>query len=290
MNRYLQQIESILGESVVSSGVLGGGCIADSRKIVTASGRQFFLKSGYSGKMFPCEANGLREIAKAGVIRVPEVVAADSDFLLLEYLERGNKKPGFFEEFGRSFAHMHRHTAPQFGFYEDNFIGATPQVNLPEGEEAADWTAFYFNKRLLFQYRLAERNGYATDALRQGFVRLEKTIRHILKDSSEKPGLLHGDLWGGNYLCTAQGDPALIDPAVYYGHREADLAMTRLFGGFSPSFYEAYQQEYPLPEGWEHREDIYKLYHLMNHLNLFGRGYLGDVERILDGYSRKFDP
>lgn len=143
---------------------------------------------------------------------------------------------------------------------------------------------FYYNKRLLFQYRLAERNGYATAALRNGISKLESRIHTILSGSEELPCLLHGDLWSGNFLCDSLGNPVLIDPAVYYGHREADLAMTRLFGGFPETFYRAYDKEYPLAAGYFYREGLYKLYHVLNHLNLFGTGYLGEAESILKFY------
>ena len=279
-------IESILNEKVVSSSSVGGGCIADSRKIITESGREFFLKSGNEKKrMFRCEANGLKELAKVQCVRIPQVVAVDDDFLLLEYIPQGSRSDRFFEEFGQNLAQLHRFQSARFGFYEDNYIGATPQLNIPDREEEKDWTAFYFNKRLLYQYKLAEKNGYVTPRLKSSFSKLESKISSILTGSEEPPCLLHGDLWGGNYLCDKAGKAVLIDPAVYYGHREADLAMTKLFGGFTQDFYNSYNQEYPLPEGRQYRENIYKLYHVLNHLNLFGTGYLFEAEQILESYK-----
>ena len=281
----MTHIESILNEKIVSSKSIGGGCIADSRKITTESGREFFLKSGNKdNRMFHCEANGLKELAKAQCLRVPQVVAVADNFLLLEYISQGNRPTYFFEEFGKNLAKLHRFQSDKFGFYEDNYIGATPQQNIPDKTEEKDWIAFYFNKRLLFQYYLAEKNGYATPRMKNAFSKLESKIASILQGSKESPCLLHGDLWGGNYLCDETGKAVLIDPAVYYGHREADLAMTKLFGGFSPAFYEAYHCEYPLSDGWEYRENIYKLYHVLNHLNLFGIGYLFEAEQILESY------
>ena len=278
-------IESIINEKITQSASVGGGCIADSRKIKTESGREFFLKTGgTSDSMFHCEANGLRELGKAQALRIPQVVAVTDDFLLLEYISQGIRTNDFFEKFGQNLAHLHRFQAGYFGFFEDNYIGATPQLNIPDPYEAQDWPAFYFNKRLLFQYRLAERNGYVSPRLKTGFMKLESSIDSILKGSEEPPCLLHGDLWGGNYLCDENGEAVLIDPAVYYGHREADLAMTKLFGGFSAAFYESYHCEYPLPAGWEYRENIYKLYHVLNHLNLFGTGYLQEAEQLLNFY------
>jgi len=140
------------------------------------------------------------------------------------------------------------------------------------------------NNRILFQLHLAEKKGYATEKLRKGFHLLENKIEIILGGSGEEPSLLHGDLWGGNFLSDENGSAVMIDPAVYYGHREADLAMTKLFGGFSSDFYNAYQAEFPLKEDAEYREDIYKLYHMMNHLNLFGRSYYSQAEHLLWKY------
>ena len=279
-------IESILNEKVISSTSVGGGCIADSRKITSESGREFFLKTGNAGNhIFRSEANGLKELAKAQCIRVPQVIAVEDNFLLLEYIPQTVRSKHFFEEFGQNLASLHRFQSDKFGFYEDNYIGATPQLNIPSKEEEKDWIAFYFNKRLLYQYKLAEKNGYVTPRMKNSFSKLESKIDFILKGSEESPCLLHGDLWGGNYLCDENGKAVLIDPAVYYGNREADLAMTKLFGGFSTAFYESYHCEYPLPAGWEYRENIYKLYHVLNHLNLFGTGYLFEAGQILEELS-----
>lgn len=270
-------IESQLGESIAD--------VSGSR-ITTVSGRECFLKTGRPSQAFRCEADGLAELATAGTLNIVKPLAVGDNFIVTEYTGRGTPSPGFFENFGRDLARMHRYTATQFGFYEDNFIGANPQENIASGEEKHDWPAFYFNKRLLFQYRLAERNGYATASLSEGFRRMESRIGVLLEGSAEQPCLLHGDLWSGNYMCGSDGEAVLIDPAVYYGHREADLAMTKLFGGFPPAFYRAYQREYPLKEGWERREGLYRLYHVMNHLNLFGRSYLAEAEHIISQYTK----
>ncbi len=278
------KIEAILNDKIVTSYSIGGGCIADSRLLKTASGKNYFLKSGCTDGLLLKEANGLHELAKTQAIRVPNVIAVETDFLLLEYIESGLKKCDFFEDFGRKFAQLHRYRADTFGFYEDNFIGATPQPNIPSKNEAINWTTFYFNKRLLFQYKLAEKNGYASPKLHKGFQLLENKIEQILAGSEEPPSLLHGDLWGGNYICDENGEAVLIDPAVYYGHREADLAMTKLFGGFTTEFYNAYNNAFLLPDGYGYRENIYLLYHVMNHLNFFGTGYLRQAEQFLWHY------
>lgn len=285
MNARLQKnIESILNESIQTFSPVGGGCISHSYQLQTESGKKFFLKNGLSNGIFLCEANGLKELSKAGSIKVPEVISADSSYILMEFVSQKHPDTSFFERFGRSLAQMHRINSEYFGFYEDNYIGANKQLNTPEEDEKMDWATFYFNNRLLYQFKLAEKNKYISSDLQRNFLQLENRIEKILEGSENTPSLLHGDLWSGNFLCDENGNPTLIDPAVYYGNRETDLAMTKLFGGFPPAFYKAYEQEYPLSEGWEYRENIYRLYHILNHLNLFGRGYLSEAEYLISQY------
>ena len=269
------RIEEKLSSKIKSLTSLSGGCISDAFKVELNNGSNFFLKYNPSAStdMFIKEANGLKELAKANAIRIPEVLSFDEDYILLEHIPTGNKKRNFFEEFGRNFARMHKFTSEYFGFYGDNYIGSNPQKNIPDKKEKTSWVSFYFNKRILFQLQLAEKLGNSTDALRKGISKLENIIEEIIGDTKEKPSLLHGDLWGGNYMVDEKGSAVLIDPAVYYGHREADIGMTKLFGGFSSEFYKAYNETFPLEDGYDYRENIYKLYHVLNHLNLFGGGY-----------------
>lgn len=279
MNKNLiQRIEQEIGESILES-------LSGNSRIKTASGRVYFLKTGAASNIYRCEANGLKELAKTGEIRIAKVVSVGEDYILTEFIESGSTPAGFQGDFGKALARLHRFRAPAFGFYENNYIGANVQLNIAEGEEQNDWVTFYFNKRLSFQYRLAERNGFASENLRKGFLNIENQLSRILEGSEEPPTLLHGDLWAGNYLCDTNGKAVLIDPAVYYGHREADLAMTKVFGGFDHEFYKAYMSEFPLKDGWEQREGIYKLYHILNHLNIFGRSYLPEAEFILKEYQ-----
>ncbi len=269
------------GRDVTSLSSLGGGSISTAYKTILSDGSSVFLKvSPQFPDMFVKEADGLRELEQAKAIRIPHVLHADEQILILEFLPAVSPSDSkkYFEEFGRQFAAMHRFIVPSFGFYEDNYIGSTPQKNKPQ---VASWREFYWTNRLLFQFRLAEKNEYADASLRGLFSGLEKNISSIIPDDGEPPALLHGDLWGGNYLCTENDIPVIIDPAVYYGHREADLGMTLLFGGFSDSFYAAYNEAYPLQPGWERRMEAYKLYHLFNHLNLFGEGYYGQVAETM---------
>lgn len=272
-----EYIEKILNEKIANPISLSG-------KIETESGKIYFLKTGSNSNAFRCEANGLKEIAHTNIILTPEVISTGNDYILTEYIENSSPSDSFFETFGKQLADLHRIHSVSFGFYENNYIGNNEQINTAIEDEKNNWPAFYFNKRLLYQYRLAEKNEYITAKTAHNFSILESTIENILEGSTEPPTLLHGDLWGENYLCDKWGNAVLIDPAVYYGHREADLAMTRLFGGFAPAFYQSYMQEYPLAEGWQYRENIYKLYHILNHLNLFGRSYLSEAEYIIESY------
>ncbi|WP_291861614.1 fructosamine kinase family protein [Marinilabilia sp.] len=275
------KLAAILGEEPVGMSSVGGGCIADSQIISTRSGKKIFLKQGFCNGMFEKEAHGLQELTMPGVIRIPEVIDKGDDYLVLEYIEVGTRKKDFFEDFGHRFAKLHQYSAHKFGFFEDNFIGSTPQKNTASDVEAADWPLFFWNNRLLFQFRLAEKNGYADKQLTSLISKLETRLEDILENSEEPPALLHGDLWSGNYMTDASGNPVLIDPAVYYGHREADLAMTKLFGGFSKNFYDAYNETYPLKPGVEKREPVYLLYHVLNHMNIFGSAYYGQAVQLL---------
>ncbi|MEI8345981.1 MAG: fructosamine kinase family protein, partial [Pseudomonadota bacterium] len=220
-------------------------------------------------------------LRESGALRIPQVYQIDEDFLLMEYIAPGHQKADFFSRLGRGLARMHKKTSPTFGFHQDNYCGAIPQKNRPPMK---DWSEFYFHNRLLFQLNLLEKKGYVLDGLPAKISALGKKLPGLLKGSEEPPSLLHGDLWGGNYLVDENGDPALMDPAVYYGHREAELGMTLLFGGFTQDFYQSYEAAYPLAPGWQKRMGLYKLYHLMNHCNLFGTSYLGQCHDVLDEY------
>jgi len=268
----------------VNLAAVGGGCIAQARIATFADGYRVFVKTaqGMTG-MFACEAEGLAALAAADAIRIPEVLLVGEEGLVLEAIGTGSRPPDFFETFGRQFAQLHQNRGQSFGFSSDNFIGSTTQPNSPVGN-GDDWPEFFLERRLRFQADLAETNGHGPE-LRQLLDEGEVRITGLLNESAEPPSLLHGDLWGGNYLVDEQGKPCLIDPAVYYGHREADLAMTLLFGGFDAAFYVAYGEAFPLAPGHEDRLPIYQLYHLLNHLNLFGSAYYAQCIRILQPYA-----
>jgi len=284
--KIITLLENKLKQKITDISPLSGGCISSAYKLKLNNTQEFFLKHNpsVSDKMFIAEAHGLQELNNSGAIRIPEVIMYDDDFILLEFIQQGNKSKKFFSDFGRSFALMHKHSSETYGFYEDNFIGSNEQKNIPVRSEKENWSSFYFNKRILFQLELAEKLGYATSELKKGIGKLEEKIEEIIGTSDEEPALLHGDLWGGNYMVDEHGNACLIDPAVYYGHREADLGMTKLFGGFSSEFYNAYNDTYPLQDGYEYRENIYKLYHVLNHLNLFGGGYYSQAISLIHFY------
>jgi protein-ribulosamine 3-kinase len=281
-----KKIEEVIGTEIIAINSVSGGCISNACRLDTKTGLNYFLKYNdhTSNDMFLKEANGLKELAKTGTIRVPQVILAERTYILLEYVESNRPTKNFFEEFGRKFAEMHKYNSGTFGFFEDNYIGSTDQKNIASEIEKTNWIEFYWNKRILFQYKLAEKNGYAASELKLGFKELEAKISEILSGSEEAPSLLHGDLWGGNYMSDENGNACLIDPAVYYGHREADLAMTKLFGGFDWQFYSSYNEAFPLKDGSQYRENIYKLYHVLNHLNLFGRGYYSQAVSLIKSY------
>jgi protein-ribulosamine 3-kinase len=287
LNQKIQnKLEDELKINISSFSSLSGGCISNAYKIKTTDNKNYLLKinESHKGDMFLKEAHGLVELRKANAIKVPEVILTDKDFILLEFINSSGRSKTFFRDFGIKFSEMHKYHAPNYGFYEDNYIGANPQLNIPGKDEEENWVRFYFNKRILYQYRLAEKNGYATQELKAGVSKLEDKIEEILSGSEESPSLLHGDLWSGNYMVDKNGDACLIDPAVYYGHREADLGMTKLFGGFSSDFYNSYNENFSLPDGYDYRENIYKLYHVLNHLNLFGRGYYQQAISLINYY------
>ncbi|MBK7172068.1 MAG: fructosamine kinase family protein [Bacteroidales bacterium] len=270
--------------SITSVTSLGGGCINESFRIETSFGF-YFLKYNQAEKypgMFASEAAGLIKLSEGGSIRIPGVVnnaeAGPYTYLLLEFIRTENKGKHFWDTFGRALAKLHKQPGEMFGWEQDNYIGSLSQSN----HEHPDWNEFFILERLEPLLKLALDQKKTSSALVRKFESFYSLLPELLP--LEKPALLHGDLWNGNFLVDETGNPCLIDPAVYFGHREVDLAMTRLFGGFSEEFYSAYHAEFPLEKGWEKRIDIFNLYPLLVHVNLFGGGYISDVERIMAYY------
>ncbi|MEX1054514.1 MAG: fructosamine kinase family protein, partial [Rhodothermales bacterium] len=233
-----------------------------------------------SAETFSAEAAGLAILREAGSpLLVPVVLfvrGGRPGILLTEWIESGSKGKDFWEDFGRGLARLHRYTGPGYGLDRDNFIGRLPQSNARH----ESWVEFFVQERIEPQVRRAKEGGRWNSSWNAGLEKLTTCLTALLPDCPEA-SLIHGDLWGGNFLVAKNGAAALIDPAVYFGHRETDLAMTELFGGFDRRFYAAYREEWPLEPGYEERREVYNLYHLLNHLNHFGGGYAGAVERAL---------
>lgn len=230
---------------------------------------------------FEAESLGLAELARARAIRVPRVIACGQTeaaaFLALEWIEARGPDARCEERLGEGLAALHAVTAARFGFHQGNLIGRAPQAN----GWTSDWAEFFRDRRLGPQLTLAAQNGHGALLTERG-ARLLERVPALLSGHHPSASLLHGDLWGGNWLASAQGEPVIFDPAVYYGDREADLAMTRLFGGFGASFYRAYNAAAPLAPGWEARGELYNLYHVLNHANLFGAGYARQARAMME--------
>lgn len=255
-----------------------------------------FMKANSRANLdFFCkEVAGLNAIASMGILKTPRVLAWGMDegqnnplrgscsFLLLEFLPPTTKASNYWEEFGQNLARLHladtSHLVSGFGFSQDNYIGASQQIN----QVRSSWVDFFRECRLKPQLQMAE--SHFTLVQREAFEKLFANLENLLPEP-DKPSLLHGDLWGGNVHIGPDGQAWLIDPATYCGHWEADLAMTRLFGGFPRKFYESYNQVNPIPANFYHRLDLYNLYHLLNHLNLFGVSYLGQILEIVTSYT-----
>ena len=282
-----QTLTAALNAQIVGDSPVGGGSISSAAHITLNDGRELLVKwRRHHSAMFTVEGRGLELLHTAAALRVPQVFAQQETsgdtpgFIALEWLGQGPSNRQVEEALGRGLAQLHRATGPYYGLDHDNYIGANPQPNTP----AENWVDFVREQRLGYQMELMGQNGTLHRQRRQ---KLERLLAHLGDWLPAQPpaSLLHGDLWGGNWITTAAGEPALIDPAVYYGHREAELAFTELFGGFSGTFYTAYNEAWPLDSGYNQRKDLYNLYHLMNHLNLFGEGYGGSVDSILRQFT-----
>jgi len=230
--------------------------------------------------MFEAEADGLRELRSAGEIRVPDVVdcgtANGQSYIILEHLPLEPASRETARRFGEQLARLHRHTQDAFGWFRDNTIGPTPQINTP----GDDWIEFFRTHRLGYQLDLAATNGYGAHVEGTGRALMIR-LPELFADYAPAASLLHGDLWGGNWG-SVDGEPVIFDPAVYYGDRESDIAMTMLFGGFGRPFYDAYERTWPMAPGHDQRIKLYQLYHVLNHLNLFGRSYLGRATSLIN--------
>lgn len=287
-----QAVATVFGEHlhIVSKQPVFGGDINQSYCLSLSNGTEVFIKCNRLENLsfFRAEAAGLQAIRQTGTIRVPQVFGIGIDetrqisFLLLEYLKAAPKIDTYWETFGRELAMLHQASVSadreqRFGFWMDNYIGASVQVNTPR----QSWIAFFRECRLLPQIRMAK--GYLDSRMQKQCISLLEHLDSYLTEP-EFPSLLHGDLWSGNAVCGPDGKAWILDPAAYIGHFEADLAMTELFGGFTEAFYKAYDEVNPIDAGYRERKDLYHLYHLLNHLNLFGGSYWNSVRQILNRY------
>jgi fructosamine-3-kinase len=273
-----------LGQTVRGLRSLSGGDINLAFAAELADGSEVFVKSHprAPASMYTAEARGLAWLREGAALRIPNVIAVEEgspSFLVLEYLPSGRAAAGFDETLGRGLARLHASGAGGFGFESPNFIGSLPQSNRAR----PTWAQFFREERLAPQLERAVRAGRASSALQRGFDRLFDALDE-LTGPREPPARLHGDLWSGNLHLGPWGEPCLIDPAVYGGHREMDLAMMRLFGGFGERVFAAYDEAYPLAAGAAERVSLYQLYPLLVHVNLFGGSYVASVEAALARY------
>ena len=280
---------SLFNADLKTANRISGGDINDSHELILTTGDRVFMKSNMksNASFFTAEAEGLAAIARTGTIGTPRVLGYGTDsnraFLLLEFITGKNRVSDYWENFGRQLAKMHMAdtkeyvTGGAYGFNSDNYIGYSKQINTPH----SDWIGFFRDCRLDPQFRAAEK--YFDASERKRINRLLERLDTLLIEP-EHPSLLHGDLWSGNFMTGDDGKAWIIDPAVYVGHAEADIAMTELFGGFNEIFYASYRETAPMQTGYEDRRDLYNLYQILNHLNMFGRSYLSAVNRIVRRY------
>ncbi|MDO5977745.1 fructosamine kinase family protein [Flavivirga spongiicola] len=285
MNNDLKiHLSSILKESITRVSPLHGGDISNAYRIET-SNNSYFLKLNEAinaAKIFQAEVYGLQLIGETNTIKTPRVLASDtfqnSAFLLMEFIENKSPSSNDFKNLGHQLAQLHKYTSEKFGLDQDNFIGSLPQSNKPN----KTWIDFYTTERLLPQLELAKQKHLLSKMECPSVQKIKDVLKSLFKDI--KPALLHGDLWSGNYIISKNDVPYLIDPAAHYGHHEVDIAMTKLFGGFNEFFYDAYDSNFTRDKNTSNRIEIYQLYYLLVHLNLFGRSYYGSVSTILKKY------
>jgi len=281
----IELIQSRLSLTITGTKPVSGGDINAVYCLQTGTGGKLLLKLNSARRfpnMFKYEQEGLLAIANSNTIKAPSTILQEEfgndSFLLMEWIDSMRPTPASLHNLGTQLARMHQNSSSTFGWDTPNYIGSLPQSN----NRHTTWATFFIQERLQPMVKLAFDNGRLTVKDLNNFEVLENRLPQLFDEGT--PSLLHGDLWSGNYLIDTDEQPCLIDPAIYYGHREMDIALTTLFGGFGPSFYEAYQQSFPLNKGWEQRMDLWNLYPLLVHVNLFGGGYMQQTRNNLSKY------
>jgi fructosamine-3-kinase len=270
--------------NIQSVSSISGGCIHNAQKITTDKGSYFIkLNRALDLNMFKTEFSGLKLLAEANEINVPEPIGYGTEgahaYLLTDFIDSSLRSSNFWVDFGQSLANLHKnHQNDRYGLSYDNYIGRLNQYN----DFHDDWLSFFIEQRLEIQLKLAFENGFINKTYLKRFSGLYKKLPELIP--AEPPSLLHGDLWSGNFMTGENGQPVIIDPAVYYGNREIELSFTQMFGGFDPLFYRTYQEVYPLSQGFENRVEIYNLYPYLVHVNMFGTSYLGGVDGVIRKY------
>ena len=284
-DRVARVVSQAFGASHILSSVIpiGGGCINQCYRLNT-NGQAYFLKMNEAKflNMFEMEYKGLTAIASNSNLLVPDPITSgiegDSSYLIMEFIHSSGREERYWENLGEGLAYMHQSSSRYFGWGHNNYIGRLFQSN----RKHLNWLDFFVKERLQPQIQLAEDAGKLPVDVHEDLEKMCNTIDQFI--NNDTPALLHGDLWSGNIMTGPQGNPCLVDPAVYYGNREVELAFTTLFGGFDERFYQAYYHSFPLTSGHQERYDVYNLYPLLVHLNLFGSGYLGRIRNILESY------
>lgn len=276
------KIQSHFNSEIKSENRVYGGDINQTSVAELASGQKLFVKWNASAPkdMFPSEAKGLKLLASAQTnLVIPHALLAYRDFLVMAFIPKENGQSSSSYDFGVELAKLHQHTDSHFGLDHDNYIGRLPQSN----NKHANWPDFFTLERIEPQVKMGIESGKLSRKLFRDVENLYKKLGAIFPN--EKPALIHGDLWNGNYLFTANGKTSIYDPAVYYAHREMEIAMTKLFGGFSSDFYRGYNDQFPLDRGWENRVILCNLYPVLVHANMFGGSYSRQAEGIIRHYS-----
>jgi len=276
---FVFHIQEKLDTFIIKTRPLNGGCINETKKIETSKGA-YFIKTNTKRNLLLKEKRGIEKIEATKTIKTPKIIVfgvfKDTEYLILEFIQQKNPDKNFWRLFGEKLAKLHKKHDKKHGLKYDNYIGTLAQKNTP----SYNGVDFYIHNRILPQLNLLNKKAY--NLVSSKFQKLFNLLPNLIPQ--ETASLIHGDLWSGNYLVNKKEEPVIFDPAVYYGNREIDIAMTKLFGGFSQEFYTSYQSSFPLVSGWENRVEIWNLYPLLVHANLFGGGYINQVEFILKKY------